>query len=145
MNINKFFKISIIMAILIIAGSILYYLVIYLPKRNIELGKQALLEQSRECKTMADKFIDGARKEADKLNLEVSISDITVHFNKKLNTCLISYTETCAECCRMHTWCWEDKVVNVLTNKKLINQFYMDSIGYSPSDFDSIKQSLMSE
>jgi uncharacterized FlaG/YvyC family protein len=90
-------KIIVSIALLIIALSIGYYFVIYLPQKDQQQRQMQQQSQDqaqdftkqKECMTLGEKQY--AQDKADPGN--GNVSDPAYHFNKKLNTCVYSVQE----------------------------------------------------
>jgi hypothetical protein len=77
---NKQLQISISVAVLLIAGSVAYYIFSYLPTKDLEVNNV-------KCQELGN-------KEVSKLNSDgiYIVSVDKTHYNIKLKTCLVEYT-----------------------------------------------------
>jgi len=93
MDLNKILKIILIIAILIIAFSVFYQYVIFMPQKDRlkteEQKQEKLLEQLAKCREVGNKIYQEQKEDVEKGTVVVSIMMNPEYiYNKKLNTCL---------------------------------------------------------
>jgi hypothetical protein len=127
-------------AAIVIALSLGYYYVMYLPARDARNDTHqgvALEQQNRiDCSQIAAQYVQ--TENADKVGLSVGLKifDYKVHYNTKINACLISYYFTGAD------YAPSAKVVNLYTHETLAAMKYTYD---SMATFQAAEKELMSE
>ena len=118
-------KIAIIVAVLIIAGSVFYYFMIFLPEKKqtkLELQRQEqekqvehVFSKRQECQELGQKYYKDLKEGLSKYT---SLSLPQYAYNERLNTCLIFYMS------------WGEAIIHsvvrdILTNEVLLSHAYI--------------------
>ena len=92
---ENWFKIGILIAIILATVSVGYYFVLYLPSKDKIYKNQETLkidqENSKNCTETGQKYFDSNFSEYKNNNPEIILSGPFFHFNKKLDACLLEY------------------------------------------------------
>ena len=92
---ENWYKAVISLASVIIASSVAYYFVIYLPYRDKRVDSQqsAKIDQdnAQKCAEAGQKYFDANFSEYKNSGFKVILDGPNFHFNKKLGACLLEY------------------------------------------------------
>lgn len=159
---ENWFKVCLIIILTLGISLIAYYILVLVPSKNkveqerqaysqklesYELDKKESMQQVEKCKSLADEFLKN-QKDGDIFSTYIR----EVHFNKRLNTCLVHSETSMIDTISKPTTIYKiEFVTDLLTNKRLIRSDYKNNIpsydagGLTPSEFRSQKNQLMSE